>query len=157
MIQAHPECDTLIIDLRRHPGGYSLAMEYVREYVSLLQIPSIKQSYVITDGYTASGAIACIDLFRDALGAVTVGEPTGQFTAFFAFNAPLNIRLPRSQLEINVANEWVEGTYPERALYDENGKLYAWENTVLPDVFVTQDVEDLRQGRDSVLQWILEQ
>lgn len=41
--------------------------------------------------------------------------------------------------------------------YDENGKLYEWENTVLPDVYVYQDIEDIRQGKDSVVQWVLAQ
>ena len=41
--------------------------------------------------------------------------------------------------------------------YDENGRLYPWENTILPDVYVYQDIEDIRQGKDSVIEWVLAQ
>ena len=41
--------------------------------------------------------------------------------------------------------------------YDEDGKLYPWENTILPDVYVYQDIEDIRQGKDSVIEWVLAQ
>ena len=37
------------------------------------------------------------------------------------------------------------------------GKLYAWENTLLPDVHVHLDIEDIRQGKDTVLEWALAQ
>ena len=41
--------------------------------------------------------------------------------------------------------------------YDENGKWYEWENTILPDVYVSQDIDDIRQGKDSVIEWVLAQ
>ncbi len=39
-------------------------------------------------------------------------------------------------------------------VYDDEGKLYERENTVLPDVFVEQDIEDLRLGKDSLMEWV---
>ena len=47
--------------------------------------------------------------------------------------------------------------YAFKERYDETGRLYEWENTILPDVYVYQDIEDIRQGRDSVMEWVLAQ
>ena len=33
--------------------------------------------------------------------------------------------------------------------------MYKWENTILPDVYVEQTIEDLREGRDGVMEWVL--
>ena len=157
-IEAHPDCGKLVIDLRRHSGGYLPALEYVREYVPLLNSPSIDHTYVLTCGYTTSAAIGCITIFKDNLDAVTVGEPTGQFTSCFGRMASIpRIVLPQSQLAIYLGDIWFEGAHPENEFYDEDGKLYEWENTVLPDVFVRQDIDDIRQNKDSVIRWILEQ
>lgn len=49
------------------------------------------------------------------------------------------------------------GLTPVEEYYDEDGKLFEWENAILPDVFVYQDIEDVRQGKDSVIEWVLEQ
>ena len=40
---------------------------------------------------------------------------------------------------------------------DKKGRLYKWENTILPDVYVEQTIEDLREGRDGVMEWVLAQ
>lgn len=58
--------------------------------------------------------------------------------------------------------DWIEDIeflreFSVDAYYDENGRLYPWENTILPDVYVYQDIGDIRQSRDSVLQWVLAQ
>lgn len=58
--------------------------------------------------------------------------------------------------------DWIEDIeflreFSVDAYYDENGKFYEWEYTILPDVYVHQDIEDIRQGRDSVLLWVLTQ
>ena len=41
--------------------------------------------------------------------------------------------------------------------YDGDGKLYGWENTILPDVYIHQEIEDIRQGKDTVIEWVLAQ
>lgn len=158
LIEAHPDCGKLVIDLRSHPGGYMSALEYVREYIQLLRSPSIDHIYVLIGGHTASAAMGCVTIFKDSLDAITVGEPTGQFTSFFGrMSAMPRIVLPQSQVSIFLGDCWFEGEHPENEFYDENGKLYEWETTVLPDVFVSQNVEDIRQGKDSVIQWVLNQ
>ena len=41
--------------------------------------------------------------------------------------------------------------------YGEDGRLYPWETCIQPDVFVHKDIEDLRQGVDTVMEWVLAQ
>lgn len=41
--------------------------------------------------------------------------------------------------------------------YGEDGRLYEWEYAILPDVYVEQTIEDLREGRDGVMEWVLAQ
>ncbi len=158
LIAAHPDCDKLVIDLRLHPGGTSLAIEYVQEYAELLKSPAGKHTYVITGGYTASAAINCISIFKEELDAVTVGEPTGQFVSFFCgTSANKSIVLPLSQLSISVSTLRWEVPNLTEVYYGKEGKLYEWENTILPDVFIYQNIEDIRQGKDSVIEWVLAQ
>lgn len=157
LLATHPDCGKLVIDLRSHPGGRIDALRYIPEYVSVLKEAPIEHTYVLIGGYTVSAAIECLDIFKDNLDVITVGEPTGQFTSFFYNVGTMAFTLPHSQLVVLIADHWNSGAHPENELYDENGRLYEWENTVLPDVFVSQDIEDIRQGKDSVIQWILEQ
>ena len=74
--------------------------------------------------------------------------------------------MPHPQIGVQIADLWwnpVEelarwGAQPiADECYNENGRLYPWENTILPDVYVYQDIEDIRQGKDSVLEWVLAQ
>ena len=168
-IQAHPECSKLTIDIRFHPGGDTTAFRMICKFTSLLKAPSIKDTYVLTGGYSTSAATTCMELFKEELDAVMVGEPTGQFTSFYAFMAGPPIVLPHSEISIGIANRWSSlddhlsrYDWSEKAAiveeyYNESGNLYEWENTILPDVFVYQDIEDIRQGKDSVIEWILKQ
>lgn len=160
LMEAHPDCGKLVIDLRRNHGGYMEVHGYLREDVQIIKDLSIDQTYILTGGFTASAAMECIGLFKEELDAVTVGEPTGQFTSFFNYKVNytgLTLTLPQSQIDVTVATGWYEGNNYAGAAYDEEGRLYEWENTILPDVYIHQDIEDLRQGRNSALKWILEQ
>lgn len=157
LFQAHPDCGKLVIDLRNNPGGFLKVLDFLREDVQILKALSIDQTYVLTGGYTLSAAIGCISLFKEELNAVTVGEPTGQFTSNFCYRPNMNIVLPQSQLSISVSTDWYEGNNFAGIVYDEDGKLYPWENTILPDVYIHQDIEDIRQGKNSALEWVLAQ
>ncbi|MCM1302672.1 MAG: hypothetical protein NC305_01610 [Lachnospiraceae bacterium] len=157
LLEAHPECGKLVIDLRSNPGGYLKVVDYLREDVQLIKTLPIDQTYVLIGGYTMSAAIGCISLFKEELNAVTVGEPAGQFTSHFTHSTPLNIVLPQSQLSVSVSTGWYEGDNFAGAVYDEEGRLYEWENTILPDVYIHQDIEDIRLGKNSALEWVLAQ
>ena len=160
LIKAHPDCNKLVIDLRLHIGGNSIPLADVYFACAQLQAPSIEQTYVLTGGTTISAAMDCISFFKSELDAVTVGEPTGQFTTFFGYNKidhKKEIVLPHSQISVVVADWRWKGQPNKNIVYDENGKLYEWENTVLPDVFIPLDIEDVRQGKDSALEWVFAQ
>lgn len=156
--RSHENCSKLVIDLRPCLGGNQTGIEQVQEKLPELLEPGIEQVYVLTNGYTASAAMKALAIFRDELGAVIVGEPTGQFSSMFGFAAwPSKYTLPNSQITINIPDMQYIGPEIREVQYDENGKLYEWENTILPDVYVYQDVEDVRQGKDSVIEWVLAQ
>lgn len=160
LLEEHPDCRKLAIDLRSNSGGYGLAVTYMRRHLHILKELPFEQIYVLTNGYTASAAIGCLTLFKEELDAVTVGEPTGQFTSFFMFStsmSPVTFTLPHSQLSVQVSTGWHEGENPENTELNKLHRLYEWENTIMPDVYVYQDIEDLRQGKDSVLEWVLAQ
>ncbi len=157
LLEAHPKCGKLVIDLRNNHGGYLKILDYLREDVQLIKALPIDQTYVLIGGYTMSAAMSCISLFKEELNAVTVGEPAGQFTSCFGYSSRLNIVLPQSQLSVSVSTAWYEGDNFAGAVYDEDGRLYEWENTTLPDVYIHQDIKDIRQGKNSALEWILAQ
>lgn len=128
-----------------------------------------KDIYVLTGGYTLSAATKMIAFFKDEFGAVTVGEPAGQFSSFFSrseerYGDPTI--LPHSQIKVQISDRWrdstelleelgVEMVYDE--YYNEDGRIYQWETCIQPDVFVHLDIEDLRQGKDTVMEWVLAQ
>ena len=159
-VENHPDCRKLAIDLRGNPGGYSTSVTYLRNNLHILQEIPFEQVFVLTNGYTASAGIACLTVFEKELGAVKVGEPTGQFTSFFMHGTSMtgvSVTLPHSQLSVVVSTGWHEGDNPENTVYNKDRRLYEWENTILPDVYVYQDIEDVRQGKDSVIEWVLAQ
>ncbi|MBD5160446.1 MAG: hypothetical protein HDT14_00195 [Oscillibacter sp.] len=156
LIKSHPDCGKLVLDLRSLPGGMDVMLVWVRAYVQDLKDLSIGKVYVAAGGYSASAAISCLASFKNDLGAVIIGEPTGQFTSFFAGTPGVYV-LPNSQISVHIAHFWYEAGTIGEEYYDEDGKLYPWESTILPDVYVYQDIEDIRQGKDSVLEWVLAQ
>lgn len=158
LVKSHPDCVKLAIDLRFNPGGAVVIADYIHEDLQLLKELSIQQVFVITGGYTTSGGILCLSMFKEELGALHIGEPTGQFTSFFCHvTTPMILHLPQSQLAVCVATDWWDGSAAAEEQYDENGRLYPWEYTILPDVYVSQNIEDIRQGKDSVIEWFLAQ
>lgn len=169
LMEEHPDCSKVAIDLRLCPGGnldMSPFFENIRERSELLEG---KEIYVLTWGNTASAATRMIAFFKDEFGAVTVGEPTGDFSSFFSrsderYKHPTV--LPHSQIKVQISDIWrdsaklleeldVSMIYDE--YYGEDGRLYQWETCIQPDVFVHLDIEDLRQGKDTVMEWVLAQ
>lgn len=157
LLDEHPD-SKLVIDLRLMPGGVDIAFPYVQDGSKLLKECGFGKAYVLTGRYTASAAIFCLSVFKEDLGATVVGEPTRQFTKFFCpIGMNTDIVLPGSQITVQVSGTWYEIEGLGEPVYDEEGKLYDWENTVLPEVYVEQDIEDLRHGMDTVMEWVWEQ
>lgn len=165
LLAEHPDCGKLAVDLRNTPGGNAAHVAGFQESAQLLDAEHV---YVLTGGTTASAALTFISYFKGELGAVLVGEPTGQFPSMFHMQSSRDkpAVLPHSQISVMLSNAWWDSgkDMPEYGVspafeehYDENGRLYPWESTILPDAYVYQDIEDIRQGKDSVLQWVLAQ
>ena len=172
LLEEHPECGKLVVDLRQNSGGNLAQVAPLPENVESLRT---EQTYVLTSGNTGSAAITLMAFFKNELDAVFVGEPTAQFTSFFHFSSSINqpLVLPHSQISIALSDCWWDHEEHEEEVgsawgwdewepiaeeyYDADGKLYPWENTILPDVYIHQDIEDVRQGKDSVIEWVLAQ
>ncbi|MDE6749562.1 MAG: S41 family peptidase [Lachnospiraceae bacterium] len=169
LIKEHPNCNKLVIDLRECPGGSAELLPFLEEIRKEAQILEEKQIYVLINSGTASAATRMIAFFKDEFDAVTVGEPTGQFSSFFSRseeseNSPTV--LPHSQIKVQISDLWRDSKVllPEMGVspifeeyYDEDGRLYEWETCIQPDVYIHMDIEDFRQGKDSVLEWVLAQ
>lgn len=154
LLTEHPG-SKLVVDLREHPGGDDRVVEDIKSDFPLLKESYEPKTYVLTGGGTMSASIHMLLVFKEEFGAVQAGEPTGQFTSLWGYSNPVTMTMPRSQISFNVATHFVENT-SKNLFYDENGKLYEWENTVLPDVYVSQTIEDIKAGKDSVIEWVLE-
>ena len=157
LIQDHPECGKLVIDMRDHSGGAAARLPQVQNSASQLVSPTIEQVYVAPGGYTASAAVISLGIFRSLFdNMVVIGEPTGQFDPFLCVMNNEFVS-PHSQYSIQISNLWYDAETGVETYYDEDGKLYPWESTILPDVYIHQDIEDVRQGKDSVIKWVLTQ
>ena len=166
LMEEHPDCGKLAIDLRGCPGGLADSLEEFQKGADLLEG---KRIYVLTSGYTASAATRIIAYCKDAFGAVSVGEPAGQFSSFFSRSEDVCHHpavFPHSQIKAYISDLWRDSAVllPEMGIspvyeeyYNGDGRLYEWETCIQPDVFVHMDIEDLRQGKDSVLEWVLAQ
>lgn len=155
LLKEHPG-SKLVVDLREHYGGDERAVDDIKSDIALLKESYKPETYVITGGGTMSAAIKMLLTFKQEIDAVQVGEPTGQFTSFWGYSNPITMTMPSSQISFHISNHFGEYT-TENTYYDENGKLYEWENTILPDVYVSQTLEDFKEGKDSVIEWVLEQ
>lgn len=156
----HPDCK-FIVDLRDNGGGYGNILPIVEDYVKKYKAVHPAAPYVLIDGGVASGGVLSLGYIQDAWDdAVFVGEPTEQFYSFFANGNGSDFTLNHSQIKCRVSTVWSgpkKGDENDTAVYDENRKLYEWEDTVLPDVYIANTIENIRQGRDAALEWVLAQ
>ena len=173
LLEKYPDCRKLAVDLRKCPGGWDNLLPFLEEIRKETQLLEGMQIYVLTRGSTTSAATKMIAFFKDEFSAVTVGEPTGQFSSFFGRIGSLTEKsavcsavLPHSQVKVSLSDWWANGPewlkemgveFPFEEYYGEDGRLYEWETCIQPDVYVHMDIEDLRQGKDSILEWVLAQ
>lgn len=171
LIEEHPDCHKLVVDLRGCPGGNADSHASLNEIRQKAQLLEGKQIYVLTWGATASAATRFIAFFKDEFGAVTVGEPTGEFSSFYSRGEEREKHvsiLPHSQIKFKISDRWRDSTeileeldvtpiYKDKEYYDEDGRIYPWETCIQPDVYVHLDIDDIRQGKDTLLEWVLAQ
>ncbi len=157
LLKEHPGCK-LVIDLRKNSGGHSNVQSFARQKALEWRELPIEKTYTLTGGFMMSAAIDLRTVFKEGLDGIAVGEPTGQFFGTFGNSKDPRqvIYLPNSQISVFIADMWWPGLHPEQYTRNENSIPYEWQNTVLPDVYVSLDAKDFRQGRDSILEWVLE-
>lgn len=152
LLENDPEAK-LLIDLRHNGGGWYSNVEYIRINSDLLTASHMPQTFVATDGATMSAAIDVLLFYKEEMNALQIGEPTGQFSSYFMSAGEQT--LPNSKIPFRISHGWQDTAISKEPLYDENGKLYEWENTILPNVYVSQTLEDFKEGKDSVIEWVL--
>jgi hypothetical protein len=134
--------ERFVLDLRGNTGGSSpLIQPLIRGVAERAQSGEIARSYLIVGRQTFSSAILNAAEFMLATGALVVGEPTGGRPNHFGQVA--GISLPHSGLRIRVS------TKTFRRLDDDPA-------TLEPDILVRRSYSDLSEGRDPVLEAVLQ-
>lgn len=142
-LDTHPEIKKLVIDLRDNPGGYYNAALYPK-LASLLNRMDHGQGYVLLDSRSYSNAIVTASYLKQfAENTVLVGSPGGQPANFYASNH--SYTTPNLEYSFSMSDRWwvndAQDTGP----------------ALMPDVFIPQTLEDLIQGKDSVMAYIYAQ
>jgi hypothetical protein len=129
----------LIVDLRYNPGGDD------RTYAQLLRVlttnPVLARPgalVVIIGRQTFSAAALFAAELDGQTKAVFIGEPTGGSPNTYA--SPRELRLPNSGIVVEVSSKYFEAGGPSDH-----------RDTISPDIPVTSSLDDLRAGRDPVL------
>ena len=99
--------------------------------------------FILTTNNTFSAASNYPIFFQDNNLAKVIGEPPGQAPS--QFSDTLRFTLPNSRISLIVSHKHFTRPAPER---DPADFLY-------PDVFIPRTVQDIRLGRDAVMEWLL--
>ena len=139
--------ERLVLDVRNNSGGrngvITPLLAVLVDAIESGALPPSVRGFCIIGRQTASSAMwNAIDLKRG--GVTLVGEPTGGKP-----NAPGNvegIRLPNSQIAVNVSTRMYDNQYPE----------FGDAESLAPDLRVDFSIEDYRMQRDPFLEKSLE-
>jgi len=141
-LDSHP-IDRFVLDLRNNTGGSSTLLDpLIREVAKRKSTGTISRCYVITSRSTFSAAALNTLDFRNATGALVVGEPMGNKPNRFGQLSVFT--LPNSGLQVKYATKHfvrVPGDPPILA----------------PDIPVELSWEDYLAGRDPAMDRILAQ
>jgi hypothetical protein len=138
----HP--DRVIIDLRYNGGGDYLQGHYFI-IKPLLERPALNQAgrlFVLTGRFTFSAAMSNACQFRTETHALLVGEPPGEVPN--SYQERRNFVLPNSHLTVSYSSRYY------RFLPTDVPAL-------VPDHVVLADWTSYRDGKDSALDWIMQQ
>jgi hypothetical protein len=135
-----PKC--LIIDLRQNGGGnYTLGRsQLVYEVQKRPALNNTGCLFVILGRGTFSAAMTNATDFRRETDAILVGEPTGARPRGYQENHWFT--LPHSGLQVSVASRYYKFQDADTP-------------AVIPDHMIETDWTDYKDGRDSVIEWIL--
>lgn len=132
----------LVFDLRLNGGGdFTRGLDYfinpLKQRKSLTEKGKL---FVLAGRWTYSAGMSNTAHFRNELGAIIVGEPTGARPNGYQENR--NFRLPNSHLDFSVSTLFYK--FSEQ---DTDG--------LIPDKLIEPDWKSFQQGRDTALEWIL--
>lgn len=143
------EIEKIIVDLRGNSGGNSEILnpftERLRSYV---ESNSNVKVYVLVGRETMSSGMFAIFRIKDAApDTVCIGEPTGG--AIDCYGDVKVFYLPNSQLPVQYSTKYFE--FSKTFKYEIKGS-----NTYTPDILLSPSIEDLADGNDVVLNYVLE-
>lgn len=130
------------IDLRRNPGGNSGIMSPF--FKQLVKHKQSAKFAVLTSIKTHSSAVIHALECKYLLGATIVGEPTSGPTE--SYGDIKSFTLPNSKLEVICSTRIVR----------RGADYLPAANTVTPDIYSSQTIEDLIAGKDTILEKALE-
>lgn len=132
----------IIFDLRLNEGGdFTRGQEYfIKPLKARPKLTEKGKLFVIAGRWTFSAGMSNTAHFRNDLGAIIVGEPTGARPN--GYQEVRSFRLPNSKLE-----GWYSIEFYKFAEKDTDG--------LIPDKLIEPDWKSFRSGRDAALEWIL--
>jgi len=134
----------LIIDMRGNGGGDN-TVGYAQVLKPLKTRADINRKghlYVVIGAETFSAAMNNAAQFQDETGAILVGETIGEKPN--SYQEPRQFRLPNSHLVVRASTLWYA--------FRKTGP-----NVVAPDKEIIPSWDDVKAGRDPVLDWVLAQ
>lgn len=134
--------EKIIVDLRQNGGGYQMLGYH--ELVGVFRRINPEKIYVLIDTGTFSQSVVFATILKQDLDNVTlVGVPAGQAPNFFG--KVERYTMPNTATEFSLAGSWWS-TWED----------YEYE-ALMPDVEVKQTLQDHKDNRDAVLQYVLQQ
>lgn len=138
------EISKLVFDLRLNGGGDFVRGRdfFIKPLKERLNLTKKGKLFVIAGRRTFSAGMSNAADFRNELGAILVGEPTGQKPNGYSENR--NFKLPNSHLDFSVSTQ----------IYK-----FADADTIglIPDRLIEPDWQIFKTGRDTALEWIVAQ
>lgn len=136
--------DKLILDMRDNGGGDNTVgySEIIKPLLAHADLNRKGHLYVLVGAETFSAAMNNAAQFQDETNAILVGETIGERPN--SYQEPRQFRLPNSHLVVRASTLYY--TFRKKG-----------ENAVRPDKEIIPTWEDVKAGRDPVLDWTLAQ
>jgi len=136
--------DKLIIDVRDNGGGDNIVgyAELVKPIEMRPDLNTRGHLYVLIGPLTFSAAMNNAAQFQDETKAILVGQTIGERPN--SYQEPRQFRLPNSHLVVRASTLWYA--------FRKTGP-----NVVAPEKEIVPSWDDVKNGRDPVLDWILAQ
>jgi hypothetical protein len=140
--QAHP--DKLIVDMRDNGGGDNTVgySELIKPIEGRADLNRKGRLFVLIGPLTFSAAMNNAAQFADETKATLVGQTIGERPN--SYQEPRQFRLPNSHLVVRASTVYYE--------FRKHG-----ENAVRPDKEIIPTWDDMKAGRDPVMDWVLAQ